>query len=180
MEFNEEKAREIIERYSLSPNTLNVWKSRKSIPSKYAKEDYQQPEEISSAGKIILDRIDELIKTNVLNFSVICEIVGIKRIQLADACKGKGRMNAEDIEKIRNEVNRSRLVILRAFRDDSQSPQELKSLFKNKTIKHYVVAEDDAWHKKMKYAIENEYKLYQEDYMRLKDTYIKASILMNI
>ena len=57
MEFNEEKAKGIVEKYNLSDNTVRVWRSRNTIPDKYSDGNYQPAPEISKADRIILNRI---------------------------------------------------------------------------------------------------------------------------
>ncbi|NLE63855.1 MAG: hypothetical protein GX612_08470, partial [Bacteroidales bacterium] len=40
MLFDEEKAKDIVEKYGLSKNKIAVWRSNNNIPNKYNKKEY--------------------------------------------------------------------------------------------------------------------------------------------
>lgn len=178
MEFNEEEAKEIIEKFSLDMKTFRVWKSRGSIPNKYFDENYQPAEEVDAAGRIILSRLAELRKSEVLNFSVIAKLAGVDRGRIHDAIKG-GRINRSDIDAFVKEVKKQRVFILNSL-PERQNQQKLKQLMKNKGFKPYVIIGKDSWACSVINAILNDSILDHNDYIKLKDLYIKATILMNI
>lgn len=178
MEFNEEKAKEIICKYNLSNSTIRVWRSRNSIPDRY-KSDYVQIERVDNAARILLHRLRELMSANVLNFTVLTSVVCIDKSRFVDAVRKNTPIARNDIDNLIKEVKRQRVFILNSL-PDIQSALMLKNLIDNKAIKHYVVLGKSTWSKRMMYAIQNEHILFEEDYNKIKDLYIRATILMNI
>ena len=177
MEFNEEKAKEIVERYNLSDNTVGVWRNRNRIPDKYSDENYQPTPEVGKADKIILARIKELKEKDCINFSTLAELAGMDTQRLYDAVKGKGRIRKDELDKVVMELKKLKVFINNHLQN---SPGKLKRLFENKLLKFYVINGKDEWSKSVYYAISKENQLSQHDFMRLKDNYIKTYIMLNI
>lgn len=179
MEFTEEKAREVIDRYNLSQTTIKVWKSRNSIPDKYADEKYVQIEVVSQADKILLSRLNDLCKSEVLNFTVLSDLARVERVRLLDAIRGKARISKDDIDHVRIEIKRARIFILNTF-SDYQSEKKLKVLIDNKIFKHYSILKKGSWSTGIVANIKKGAPIEKFDYEKLKDRYLKASILMNV
>lgn len=177
MEFDEEKAREIVAKYGLSEKTILVWKSRNRIPDKYADENYNPAPEASKADRIILSRIKELKEAGYINFAVLAELAGVDMQRLYDAVRGKGRIGKDELEKVVLELKK-----LKAFINNNlqNRPAVLKRLMDNKLIKYYSVNGKDEWAKAMYYALSKQNQLSQADFMRLKDNYIKIYIMLNV
>lgn len=178
MEFNEDRAKEIIEKFSLDIKTLRVWKSRNSIPDRYFDENYQPAEKVEAAGRIILSRLAELRKSEVLNFSVIAKLAGVDRDRINDAIKG-GCINRSDIDAFVKEIKKQRVFILNSLLE-RQEQKKLNRLLENKGIKHYVILGKNSWSNSIIYALQNQYPIAEIDYIQLKDLYLRATILMNI
>lgn len=177
MEFNEEKAKEIVERYNLSENTVRVWRNRNRIPDKYSDGNYQPAPETSKADRIILNRIKELKESGCINFTVLAELSGMDVTRLKDAVKGKGRIRKDELDKVVMELKKLKVFINNHLQN---SPGKLKRLLENKLLKFYVINGKDEWPKSICYAISKEIQLSQHDFMRLKDNYIKTYIMLNI
>lgn len=177
MEFNLEKAREIVARNNLSEKTILVWKSRNRIPDKYADENYNPMPEASKADRIILSRIKELKENGYINFAVLAELAGVDMTRLYDAVRGKGRIGKEELGKVVMELKKLKVFISNNLQN---SPGKLKRLMDNKLLKFYSVNGKDEWAKSMYYAISKGNQLSQTDFMRLKDNYIKTYIMLNI
>lgn len=177
MKFNEEKAKEIVEKYNLSDKTVKVWRSRNAIPDKYADENYKPAPEVSKADRIILNRIKELKESGCINLTVLAELSGMDVTRLKDAVSGKGRIRKDELEKVVMELKKLKVFINNHLQN---SPGKLKRLLENKLLKFYVVNGKDDWAKSVYYAISKENQLSQHDFMRLKDNYIKVYIMLNI
>lgn len=177
MEFNEEKAREIVAKYGLSEKTIFVWKSRNRIPDKYMDEGYRPVPEASKADRIVLERIKGLKENGYINFAVLSELAGVDTQCLYDAVRGKSRIGKEDIGRTVLELKK-----LKAFINNNlqNRPAALKRLMDNKLIKYYSVNGKDEWAKSMYYAISKGNQLSQTDFMRLKDNYLRIYIMLNI
>ena len=103
----------------------------------------------------------------------------IDKSRFVDAVRKNTPIVRTDIDNLIKEVKRQRVFILNSL-PDTQSASMLKNLIDNKAIKHYVVLGKSTWSKRMMYAIQNEHILFEEDYNKIKDLYIRATILMNI
>lgn len=177
MEFDEEKAREIVAKYGLSEKTILVWKSRNRIPDKYADENYNPAPEASKADRIILSRIKELKEAGCINFAVLAELAGVDKQCLYDAIRGKGRIGKDELEKVVLELKKLKVFIKNNLQN---RPAALKRLMDNKLLKFYSVNGKDEWAKSVYYAISKENQLSQNDFMKLKDNYIKVYIMLNL
>lgn len=178
MDYNEEKARELIEKYRLSPSTLNVWKCRGKIPDKYLREDYQPTEAVTRADAIRLSRLQDINKTELLNFTAIAEVCGIPQQQLADALRRKARISSEEIDKVETEIKKIRALIHNNIQFNN--PAKLKKIFNCPEIKFYKVCGKDNWAKSMYYNLSKENQLSKNDYEQLKDYYFRALIQTSI
>lgn len=178
MDYNEEKAKELIEKYQLSPTTLKVWKSRGKIPDKYLREDYQPTEAVNRADAVRLSRLQELNKSELLNFTAIAEVCGIPQQRIADALRGKGRISPEEIDKVETEIKKIRALIRNNIQFNI--PEKQKKIFDCPEIKHYKVFGKDSWGKSMYYALGKGNQLSKADYEKLKDCYMRATIMMNL
>lgn len=178
MDYNEEKARELIEKYQLSPSTLNVWRCRNKIPDKYLREDYQPSAPVDRADAVRLSRLRELNKTELLNFAVLAEVCGIQPAKLADAIRGKARISKEEIDKVEIEIKKVRTLIRNNIQFNM--PSKLKKIFDCQEIKFYKVCGKESWGKSMYHALSKGNQLGKDDYERLKDCYMRALIMMNV
>ena len=177
MEFDEEKAREIVAKYGLSEKTILVWKSRNRIPDKYADENYNPAPEASKADRIILSRIKNLKEAGCINFAILAELAGVDKQCLYDAVRGKGRIGKEELGKVVMELKKLKVFISNNLQN---RPDTLKRLMGNKLLKFYSVNGKDEWAKAMYYALSRQNQLSQADFMRLKDNYIKLYINLNL
>lgn len=129
MIYTEEKAKEIIEKYGLNPKTEKTWKSRGAIPDRYASESYQIKQPMSKADKVKLASISDILKSDMLNTRVICQVAGIDYLQFYDALRGKGQIDSRNIEKITFELKKLKTFIRNNIQDNV--PDKLKKLAEN-------------------------------------------------
>lgn len=178
MEFNEEKAKEVVAKFGFSNQAIKNWKHKGFIPDKYFDGSYKRDEPLDEASKIILTRLKALSSAEILNFSVICKIAGIDNLKLSDAMKLTGRINREDIDKFVIECKKIRTFMKNQIQ--TNSTKQLKALLQCKAIKFYIVCGKDSWAKAMHWAISNENQLSKDDFLKLQDKYIKAALMINI
>lgn len=104
-----------------------LWKCRGRIPDKYADKNYSQPDPIGKADKVKLARINEVLKEDVLNLRVICQISGVDYQNFFDALRGKGRISSQDVEKVSLELKKLKTFIRNNW---DNSPEKLKEWLK--------------------------------------------------
>ena len=96
---------------------------------------------------------------------------------LYDAIRGKGRIGKDELEKVVLELKKLKVFIKNNLQN---RPAALKRLMDNKLLKFYSVNGKDEWAKSVYYAISKENQLSQNDFMKLKDNYIKVYIMLNL
>jgi len=175
-EFDEKKAAEIIKRLGLSETTLRVWKNRGAIPSKYLNENYTPPTGASKAEKVLEQRITDLLRSGLVNATVVTELAGISRQKAVDVARGGSSYSHEEIIRIKSEVNKLKITIARTF--ERKSYIELKKLLNNpafilKTTMLHCTA--------LQYEHANRIKLgkiepSELDYSIIKDAFIKTAL----
>ena len=99
MKYSEEKAREIVEKYNLSPTTMKGWRWCGAIPDKYSNPEYTPTEKASKADNVILARLAELNNRGYINFTVLCDVAKVNKQVIYDAMRMKGRINRDDLDK---------------------------------------------------------------------------------
>lgn len=178
MEFNEEKAREIIDEHNLSVKTLLVWKTRGSIPDRYAKEEYKKPIPVSgNSDKIMQERIISILNMPELNRKTIVQLSGCDMIRINGACAHKSTLTEEEIFALQKEIKRLKIDILKYT--SSYSDSFLK-LIKDKRLKLYVLIKDRSIANRLRYIADNNATLTQFDYKQAVDYYAKVAIQLNI
>lgn len=177
MEYSEEKARGIINKYDLSPDTMKVWRTRGAIPDRYGNPNYKPTKKMSKADKVVVARLAEVIGRGYINFSVLCEIARADKQAVYDAMRGKGRVSRDDLDKLVLELKRLRVFIKNNL---VNSPAKLKALLDNKILKFYVINGDDNWAKSMYWAMSNGNDIAADDFDRLKDNYVKVYLAITV
>ncbi len=129
MEFNEKTALDIIQKYNLAPKTLNVWKSRNSIPDRYGNSDF------------VLDYSDYV--SDCANLREICALPVVNKASFdvhfgylragAEFAKGKIGIRESvyalvksEIEKMRHEVEKCLIIDLKGLNFTNQLAKTLK------------------------------------------------------
>jgi hypothetical protein len=110
MIFNEEKAKEIIEKFGLNPNTYKTWKSRNIIPDKYEKENYKfkakaviAPADNEKAHEVMTRRLVSVLKLNAIQTLTFSELIGV---DLLSVCSGNRRLSQDELSKLKVEITR--------------------------------------------------------------------------
>lgn len=177
MEFNEEKAKEIIGRFELNPTTLKVWKNRGSIPDKYFREGFTKTDAMDKDMKHKLSRIKYALDADVFNLNAICRIAEVPYGTFFDALREKGNISQDDLDKVILEFKRIKTFIMNHIKFNN--PQKLKTLFENPELKFYVINGKETFGKRMYDSLKKGNIISESDYMLLKDNYMKVYIRIN-
>jgi len=175
MKFNEEKARQIIDKYNLSQTTLKVWKSRGSIPDRYGKEGYVKPIPVSGKGdEIMQERLISILNMPELNRKTIIQLSGCDATRINGVCLHKSTFTKEEMFALQKEIKRLRLDILKYTQKYSES---FVKLLKDNRLKFYVIIPDKLFARRLNYLKDNISRL---DFNQAVDYYIKVAIQLNI
>ncbi len=182
MQFNEEKAQEIISKFDLDPKTIRVWKSRDKIPDKYFSDDYQKPVEASKSDLIIQQRIFKAMETGYLQLSVICELAGVKREKYMDVQRGKvSAFSAQEVLALKKEITKIKLLIVKTF--EKKSTIALRALLESSAILVNPILKDGGADK-LDYDRVSRFKrrvveIDAINYELVKDCFIKAALQLS-
>lgn len=103
MDYNEEIAKKIIADFGLSANTLKVWKSRNSIPDKYATAEPSAQVE----DERLIRQLRLVITSAKINLSALSKSSGVALNDFAHA--KSNRMTEADYVKVKKTLNKIRL-----------------------------------------------------------------------
>lgn len=144
MKFTEEQAKLIIEKYTLSPKTLKVWKTRGSIPDRYFQEDYEKPAKLNRKEKREKERIIKILESKKINKTYLAELSGVHRQMIQDAMKGKRSFSRQDHLAIKKAINRIRVDV----KEIVMKYQNRKDYFRekeNRELKDFLRQPDFFW-----------------------------------
>ena len=149
MEFETEKAREIITRFGLYESTLKVWKTRNSIPERYFREGFEiKPKaegERDAQGWRDIQRILGYGKINIMSVSRLTEIPEnrIKDIIYKNIIPSK-----DEVLSLKKAINVLRieamqvLSLFNQFRISEMAWSKLKAFLLRDEIKHFSLIGD--------------------------------------
>lgn len=115
MEFNEQKAIEIIEKYGLSETTLRIWKLRNSIPDKYTKDDYKPREIVDNDYLTNYKRLLETLKNEAVNTNTIARAADVSTNKINDALRNKVKLSNADFIKMKSEINALKIFVAKCI-----------------------------------------------------------------
>ena len=177
MEFDEQKAREIVSQFGMSDKTIRVWKIRGRTPDKYADTGYQ-PRSTSKAGDIRHQRFVELLESGIISITVLSELIQLPEIKLTDAKRGKTRLSDADLDKCLIEIKRLKITIAKTFQ--TFSPLQLKHLFSNHLIHYTKIVTDKELMYKISYVRKGKEEPDRLLWQLVKDKYVIFAITLNI
>lgn len=144
-DFDEAKAKEIIQDFELSETTLRVWKSRNSIPKKYLKEGFKKLETIPDTPetrrlRAIISRKE--FRMTQFRTATLNPNYQRSNSRLSDIKKGSRFLEAE-VKKLKEEIveirNLCRAVI------DTRTDAAIKALCEDKRIKPTLILAVDMY-----------------------------------
>ncbi len=105
MDYTEDKAKEIAEKYNIPPATLVTWKHRGKIPKKYANPDYTPPAKLTKGDEAQLERLLKIFSLNKINraeFGKRCDI------DMTDILRKKTKPTAAQLKTMIHELRKLR------------------------------------------------------------------------
>lgn len=138
MKYDEDTAREIIQRYGLASATLKVWRHRGSIPQKYASPDYDATPPALLKDTLRAVEITQLPELNVSAFTGVAyrKVIDVTRHHLRGK-RASQNFTESEITALKSEVTRLRNKIRRFTVGGKE--KELAALIAEPRIKHYVL-----------------------------------------
>lgn len=178
MEFTEEKAVEIVEKFNLDKKTVAVWRTRNKIPDKYANADFKIRVPISERADMIkAERVISILKMDEINTPTIQELV---KAPLMDIVRAKSTFTVEELISTAKEISRLKIDVVRLIEKNNQAM--IKRLLADERIKYYVICRNtmtDNDIKSISFALNKGTGIDNYMYNRLKDAFVKFAIQLN-
>jgi hypothetical protein len=181
MEYNEQTAKEIVEKYSLDEKTIKVWKTRNAIPDKYFKSDFVKKEkkvivilENGKAHSVISERISEIFKNEDLKTITFSQLTGV---DLLSVVKGNRRISEDEIIPIKKEINRLKSDILNLF--SIRNTAKTIRFLNDERIKPYSVLKNLLQKGEVSKILYNK-DLTNSEYEKVKDSFMILVLKLNI
>lgn len=114
MEFTTEKAQEIVQKFGLDPKTIKVWKTRKSIPDKYADPDFSPRADPTPKQKKDYERLLNALLSEKIYKINLCKQEGIKITRYQSAIRKDAKrvdLTMSEAVKLRRNLNELRIEI---------------------------------------------------------------------
>lgn len=183
MDYNEQKADEIIQKFSLNPSTKKTWQHRNKIPDKYRDTDHTPTIEPSKAELIIQKRIVEILEMGLININVLFDLADVYYQKYQDVRRGKTTsFSKQEIIRLKKEILRIRILITKTF--ERRSEVALRELLKTEVLLiRPIMARNQAsmidYDRASRFRRKS-YALEDDDYNLIKDCYIKAAMALSL
>lgn len=182
MNFNEELAKELAERFNISEATVKSWRHRGSIPDKYGNPEFVKPVAPDKAKSIVSDRILSLLSDGLINITLLCKLSDIGSQKFADVKRGKTVFSEQEIIAMKREINRARILIAKTF--ERRSHPALKELLKSEMflVRPILIAGGATLtdYDRASRFRRGEYSLEDKDYNIVKDCFIKFALQLGL
>ena len=179
MKFEEDLAKIIIAQYSLSDSTLKVWRSRGSIPDKYADQDYKPREVISKVRNVKHNRLVDLLKSGNIVVRNFAELVGVSEYKINEAISSNPTLLSEtDLLKCEVELKKLKFEIVKTFQTFLNL--NLRRLLSNPVIAYSVIVHDKQLTNKISYIRSGKGEPDRQLWDELKDKYIVFAMQLTL
>lgn len=106
MLFDEEKAKEIVEKYGLSKNKIAIWRSNNHIPNKYDKKEYSIYTDMANKHiPLIRKQIYKIMETRKLKLVVVNDICGFPKNKLSREIQKQGVLKYDEYIRLIENMN---------------------------------------------------------------------------
>lgn len=144
MEFSEEKALEIIEKYELSPKTVKVWRTRGKIPKKYFEEGFEKRTPLKKSDLIVQGRLIKIFQSEKINVKTLCEVSEVSYRTVIDVLMGRQNLSKQQLTKLKTNLNKLRIDVKKVVEDcqrgfNVKRDEDLKQVLRCKEIKPIVI-----------------------------------------
>lgn len=141
MDYNEQVAKEIIQKHNLAETTLRVWKSRGKIPKRYLNKNFKVG---NKAQREQIESLKCLFATGFINRVELARRAEIKPDRLNYISAGGGSLLQEEYILIKKIINKSRLKVkslnFELLQKQTESEiEKLKNLHANKLLVWNVI-----------------------------------------
>jgi len=179
MEFSEEKATEIIEKFGLDVKTIRVWRTRGTIPEKYNNPDFEIRTPVTERAELIRqERVCEILRMSEINIPVFQELI---KSPVSDVVRGKSTFTANELLSAEKEVRKLKIDVLRLTEKNIQA--NLKKIISDSRIKHYIILRytlKDNDIKSIQFALEKSNGIDSFMFEKVKDAFVKFAIQLNL
>ena len=152
MEFNKEKAAEIVAKFGFSKKTINLWAFRGSIPDMYFDPEFKLPGKITGEKNTqLLKRIIDVLKNEKVNISSITRLAGIHEQKVRDVLINKCPFSIEDLNALRKAINTVRIDVTKTLEslendiDAGAYETNFKNLYNRPELKMFVILNRNKW-----------------------------------
>lgn len=150
MDFNEQTAHEIVQKFGLDEKTIKVWKTRNKIPDKYADPEYSKPVDVTNEKNIHeRDRIIKILNSEKFNIQSIARLSGIKGQKMSDVLSGRSSFTVPDILALKKAINGIRINVAKTLslieksRYENFPETDIKKLFNKSELQFFVIIDRD-------------------------------------
>jgi DNA-binding transcriptional MerR regulator len=182
MQFTEPTAKAIAEKYGLSPSTIKVWRTRKSIPDRYADPGFTMRKQLTPAQELLHEKLVNVLKSGKITLKSFAELCSIPAHRYQDAM----RPDNKAVNLSQDDLKRS-LAILKQIRLQIQdtfavfSPGKLEKLLKHPAITYSrVITQPRELIYKISYVRSGKGVPDQELWEQAKDKYFVLSLEINL
>lgn len=147
MEFEQQKAKEIAEKFSIPAATVTTWRNRNKIPDKYSNE---LPQSISQSDLKEFDKIIKSFSYNKLNRAAIAESSKIDAARLSDLLRKKAKPYMQEftaikksMNEVRNEVKNFLTEVNKTRQIGSIAEKKFKEIIEDKRIVLFKVIDQN-------------------------------------
>lgn len=145
MLFDEEKAKDIVEKYGLSKNKIAVWRSNNNIPNKYNKKEYSIYSDMANKQiPIIRKQMFKIMEARKLKLVVVNDICGFPKNKLSREIQKKGVLKYDEYIRLiesMNSIKRQTEKALEALK--SKNKNCLDNYFNNEMLNLMALFENN-------------------------------------
>jgi len=181
MEFNDEKAFEIVRKFGLDEKTIKVWRTRGRIPDKYADPDFAMRKNISPALVVKHDRLTDILQSGYIHLNAFAKLSQIALHKLQDAMPGTARrvlLSEQDLIKAETELKRLKISIAKVY--EKFSPLLFKRMLLSPVIAYTVVVTDRQLIDRISYIRRGKAEPDKALWLAVKDNYVIFALKLSI
>jgi len=118
MDYAEETAKEIIQKFNLSPTTLKVWKTRGKIPERYSIENFKiRKRPLDEYNISLSNNIKKILEYGKINISSLCRLTKLQYNTLSAFIYKTGFLTDEELLNIKKAINQMRIEVRSILND---------------------------------------------------------------
>ena len=166
--FDEQKAKDVVQKYGLNIQIISVWRSRGKIPDRYFFEGFQMKGEkvIGEKDAQTLRDIERIFGYGKININAICRLLGLKKTRVMDilfndiiATKNELLRIKKAIIMLRIEAQET-LTLLNKNELSEITQNKIRNFFSRTEIKTYCLFENKQTAKRLQDWLERKRKTF--------------------